>query len=241
MLHFMEENASEIVDALKVLTGGMNFWSILIGIACYILMSLGLYSLASRRIISRPWLAWIPVGKLWILGCLADQYRRTVGGKEKSNSGDRLFWLSLIAVALMVAIVVLLGFGLSYVSDNAPIKTITGDEIEALNKLPADELPAAYLELMVEMLEKDPDVTRTVNIGLIGLSILIVCLTVALIWLAVEEYKALYFLYASSLPKYAVWFLIPSIVLGLEAVFVFICRKQHQGLPHDKKGRLQVL
>ena len=37
-------------------------------IAAYIMGSLGHYTIAQRRGIKHPWLAWIPFGNLWILG-----------------------------------------------------------------------------------------------------------------------------------------------------------------------------
>ena len=42
-----------------------------IGLTSYILMSLGLYKLAKNRGIDAPWLAWIPVGNAYIMGCLS--------------------------------------------------------------------------------------------------------------------------------------------------------------------------
>ncbi|MGI6113760.1 MAG: hypothetical protein ACOYEJ_06525 [Mahellales bacterium] len=44
---------------------------IIIGIVMYILLALGLYTLAQKRNIENPWLAWIPiVGQAFILGKL---------------------------------------------------------------------------------------------------------------------------------------------------------------------------
>ena len=44
-----------------------------IGIGAYVLWSLGVYTIAKRRGIRKPWLSWIPVGNLWILGSISDQ------------------------------------------------------------------------------------------------------------------------------------------------------------------------
>jgi len=241
MIAFVKENAALLVDALQIVTDGMNIWSVLLGIAAYVLFALGLYALAKHRAIDRPWLAWLPIGNLWILGCLADQYRKIVLGKEKTNSKDRLFWINVVAAGLLIAIIVLVAVGLSYITENAPIMSVSSDVLKELEGLSGDKLSEGYLRLMAEMISTDEDLARTVNIGLIGFSILAIMLTVAVVNLAVEKYKALYFLYASCLPKHAVWFLVVSIVLGVEAVFVFVCRKQNQGMPHDKKGRIQVI
>lgn len=51
------------------------FFSLLISIASYVLTGLGLHTAAKRRGIRYPWLAWIPLGQLWILGRIADHYQ----------------------------------------------------------------------------------------------------------------------------------------------------------------------
>ena len=42
------------------------FICLAIGVACYVLQALSLYSLAKRREINKPWLAWIPLANAWI-------------------------------------------------------------------------------------------------------------------------------------------------------------------------------
>ena len=48
----------------------------------YIFRSVGLYTMAGRRGIRNPWLAWVPVADQWLLGCLSDQYQTLVRGSE---------------------------------------------------------------------------------------------------------------------------------------------------------------
>ena len=48
----------------------------------YILNALSLYRIAKRREINHPWLAWVPVGSAWILGCISDQYQLLVHQKK---------------------------------------------------------------------------------------------------------------------------------------------------------------
>ncbi len=43
-------------------------------IVSYILEAKSLYTIAARRGISNPWLAWIPVVNLWIVGRIAEDY-----------------------------------------------------------------------------------------------------------------------------------------------------------------------
>ena len=84
----------------------------LISIAAYVLQSLSLYTIAKRRCIKNPWLSWIPVGKLWILGSIADQYRYVVKGQVTARRKALLVLEILVAVmwvlygAFFVALVV---------------------------------------------------------------------------------------------------------------------------------------
>ena len=41
-----------------------------LGITGYVLQALGMYRIAERRGIHRPWLAWIPVANSWVLGSI---------------------------------------------------------------------------------------------------------------------------------------------------------------------------
>ena len=80
----------------------------LLSIASYVLTALALYTIARRRGLRRPWLAWIPVADSWLLGSLSDQYRYVVKGEHKSKRKILLFfrilasylWVSLMALLL---------------------------------------------------------------------------------------------------------------------------------------------
>lgn len=63
----------------------LNAFPMLLTVAGYILSSLGFYTLAKRRGIRHPWLSWIPVANIWILGSLSDQYSYVVKGQIKSK------------------------------------------------------------------------------------------------------------------------------------------------------------
>lgn len=51
----------------------------------YVLQSLGLYTIAERRGIRHSWLAWVPLGNLWMLGSISDQYQYLAKGKIKNR------------------------------------------------------------------------------------------------------------------------------------------------------------
>lgn len=80
--------------------------STLFGIAMYVLSSLAIYTIAKRRGLNKPWLAWIPVVNCWLLGSLSDQYRYVVRGETKSKRKSLLI-LSIITMVLSVTVFVL--------------------------------------------------------------------------------------------------------------------------------------
>lgn len=61
------------------------FFTTAYSIASYVMGSLGFYTIAKRRGIDKPWLAWIPVVNVWTIGCISDQYQYVVKGENKSK------------------------------------------------------------------------------------------------------------------------------------------------------------
>ena len=59
--------------------------SLAVSVAAYVLRSLGYYTIAERRRIKHPWLSWLPIGNLWILGSISDQYQYVVKGKIRNR------------------------------------------------------------------------------------------------------------------------------------------------------------
>jgi len=78
------ELGMEGMEAIISLLGGM-IPSALIGIAAYVLRAIGVYTIARRRCIKRPWFAWVPVLDQYLLGCVSDQYRYVVRGQNKNK------------------------------------------------------------------------------------------------------------------------------------------------------------
>ena len=73
-----------------------------VGLAIYVFRSLAVYTIAKRRELNRPWLAWIPVASDWILGSISDQYKYLTQGK---NQMRRKILLGLsIAAAVCAAV-----------------------------------------------------------------------------------------------------------------------------------------
>lgn len=98
--------AYAIEDGLALIPGLLSMIpSGAIHIAMYVLSSLALYTMARRRGLNHPWLSWIPVVNVWIIGSLSDQYRYVVKGEDKSKR-KILLTLSIVSAALgtMIAI-----------------------------------------------------------------------------------------------------------------------------------------
>ena len=79
------------------------FYLLMLGfcIATYILQSAGLYSIAKRRGIHHPWLAWVPVGYMWVFGSISDQYQYVAKGRVK-NRRKVLLGLSIAMFAIAI-------------------------------------------------------------------------------------------------------------------------------------------
>ena len=78
------------------------------GIASYVLRALGMYTIAKRRGIHHPWMSWIPVVDLWVLGCISDQFRYVVKGQTK-NRRKWLLVLNIVLTVVYIAFFVLFG------------------------------------------------------------------------------------------------------------------------------------
>ena len=98
-------------------------------IASYILSALAIYAISRRRGLNKPWLAWIPVLNLWLLGSISDQYQYVVKGENK-NKRKWLLVLNIakaVLVSVMVILVVLTAAGAIFsISDAEMMRSING-------------------------------------------------------------------------------------------------------------------
>lgn len=111
----------------------------LLAIASYVLTALALYTIARRRGLRNPCLAWIPVANCWLLGSLSDQYRYVVKGEHKSKRKILLVFRILITV-MWVALMGLLVNLCFHAVGNAFWGSLNDDQIfqmlhQALNLL----------------------------------------------------------------------------------------------------------
>lgn len=92
---------------IGVVIGVMILYLVVIGVAIanYIMSSLAIYKLASRRQISNPWMAWLPFANDWIVGKITDDYDERNGIKRK--------WRVVLLVLSLISVI---GFVVTYVS-----------------------------------------------------------------------------------------------------------------------------
>ena len=76
----------------------------MISVAIYVFTALSMHTIAKKRGISCPWLAWIPVANLWVLGSVSDQYRYLTRGQRKCKR----MWLPALHVGSVVLTFVVL-------------------------------------------------------------------------------------------------------------------------------------
>lgn len=88
----------ELLLAVAGIIGVVALVIALVIVVGYVFQSIGLYTIAKRRGIKNPWLAWLPVGNYWIAGSIADQYQYVTSGTVK-NKRIVLLALSIAGVA----------------------------------------------------------------------------------------------------------------------------------------------
>jgi len=59
--------------------GAFSLLFFVVGIVFYVLKSIGLSTLAANRGLDNPWLAWIPVADLYIMGMLVEEIDGIMG------------------------------------------------------------------------------------------------------------------------------------------------------------------
>ena len=104
----MSDFPAEMMDTFAiVMVVILAIYAIMMAFAIlsYVLRSIGLYSIAKRRGIHNPWLAWIPIGDQWIIGSISDQYQYVAKGKIR-NRRKVLLGLSIGTYAAAIIMIV---------------------------------------------------------------------------------------------------------------------------------------
>lgn len=129
------------IEALLSFLGGLIPSSAL-GVASYVLTALGLYTIAKRRGLNHPWLAWVPVADMWLLGSLSDQYRYITRRENKSKRKSLLILgilmkvLGIVMLVLMIAAVVqMISSATIGMGNDALVESIVGTCLSLLGLL----------------------------------------------------------------------------------------------------------
>lgn len=132
----------ESVEAVLGMFAVLGVYTLILlafSIACYVLRSVGVYSIAKRRGINHPWMAWVPVVDHYLLGCISDQYRYVAKGENKSKRKALLtlsiiFWAAYIAFfAMYIPFVIQIAVaGVNGYSEAAILQSIMGMAVGVL-------------------------------------------------------------------------------------------------------------
>lgn len=199
--------SDEFLGMFLVIYMAVILVSVLVGVAMYVLRSLSLYTIAKRRGLNHPWLAWIPVGTEWIIGSVSDQYKYVTQGKQQS----RRKVLLVLTIAGMVLGVYAAGITVSRVLDLVFRLDVMG------NGHISDEMA---LRLTLSMLS---GLGGGLAAGILGI--------VAYVF----REMCMYDLFKSCDPKNVVLFLVLSIFFGFtEPFFLLACRNKDLGMPPRK-------
>ena len=195
---FMRMTMNLLVLLLQNLVGT----PVLLAVASYVLTALALYTVARRRGLKNPWLAWIPVADSWLLGSLSDQYRYVVKGEHTHRRAFLLFF-RILTVVLTLSLLGLVG--------SLCFQVFGG-------MMRQDVIP----DLLLMQIFRQATSLLVVGMPLLGISIAY----------CVFRFMALYDVYRSLEPENAVLFLVLSILFGFtRAIFLFLCRNRDDGMP----------
>lgn len=199
----MEEVIVELMGAM------LGAWALglLISLALYVLQALGLYTIAERRKIRRPWLAWIPVADMYLIGCISDQFQQ-VARLQKTRRRGILLALSIVNALSNVGSVIMAVTLIGQLVSLAP-QIMNGMDLDAFRS-----------QLEVPMMQAS---SASSALSLVSLLF------------TIFRYIALYDIYASCVPENKTMFLVLSIFFGfLPPILIFANRNRDDGMQAPK-------
>ena len=210
----MEEILEGVLEGLQGGLFTLNFATSGLGVLVYILQALALYTLAQRREIKKPWMAWVPILNVWILGSLSDQYQYVVKRQVK-NKRKVLLGLNIAVTAIAILLLVLV---------------VVGIFAGIMSMEPVWEQGTAPI---------DSDVIRNMVGGALVVLVLTIPLAVIGVIYTVYFYMALYDIFCSCEPNNSTLYLVLSlvgnvVVSGAYALFLMLCKDKDLGMPPRK-------
>lgn len=218
----MEKMIMDAFEAMEEAALSLNFTTSGLGILVYILQSWALYTIAQRRGINKPWLAWIPMVNVWIIGSISDQYqyivKRQVKNKRKVLLGLNIA-MTVLVVLLIVAIVwlivalVMMGISMELFSNG----NMVSGNLDAVTW---------------DMLSDEIGVVLIIMFSALPLTVLAVIQTVYF-------YMAMYDVFRSCDPSNSTLYLVLSlvgnvVVEGAYCIFLMLCKDKDLGMPPRK-------
>lgn len=194
------------LEAITAMLSGFLSWipSFGFGILSYVFTGVTLYTVARRRGVDKPWLAWIPVVNVWLIGSLSDQYQYVVRGQYKSRR-KVLLALSIVNFVLLTAICILGGVLVANVVMNYIVSPAAVEDWELVRMLMSPVM------------------------GIMGLAIVMGGVGIAY---AIVYFIALYDVYRSMDPDNSTLYLVLSILIPVtEPFFLFFNRQKDGGMP----------
>jgi hypothetical protein len=77
---------------------------LLVGLLAYVMGSVGMYQIASRRGLANPWMAWLPYASIYLLGAIADDINK----RKNKASNYRWLLLGFLLSSTLFPIIILL-------------------------------------------------------------------------------------------------------------------------------------
>ena len=199
------------VDVMLGLLAGAMVLSIL-QLVLQIMCNYSLYTIASRRGIRHPWMAFVPLVNLWLLDSIADQYQYVAQGEVHNRRK------TLLGLGISIAVLAVVIYGL-YVG----VFAVMMREVM---------LPTALTGMDPSMIPLPKDILIGMGAGMGISALLIMVLSVILV---IYQYICYYNVMESCRPKWSVVFIIFGILFTpLLYLFVFICRNKDGGMPPRK-------
>ena len=197
------EEFGALVTIIDLITSSISF---LLSVGTYVLTALGLYTIAQRRGINKPWLAWIPVVNVWTLGCISDQYRYVVKGEVK-NKRKTLLGLNIASVVLSIVMVIVV----------------------------IVQVVSAAMDIGMAGYASEQEVFGVLGKFILTVALVSIPGMVIAVTGFVISSIALYDVYRSCDPENSTLYLVLSLIPGINSItkplFLFLCRNQDKGMP----------
>lgn len=198
-----------------------DFPTLLANLAVYIFTGLGLYTIAKRRGIHNPWLAWVPFANMWLLGTISDHYQSVANGKVRRR---RVVLLVTRILMILVAVAVLVLCFVMFARMFAVGIEIFGDAFTNLEDL--ESMEAMMNEAQAQKLMSSI-AGPAVGMVLLALVLLPIGIVYLVFWCL-----ALHDVYKSCEPDNATLYLVLSIFLSIcVPIFLMVCRHKDGGMP----------